>query len=77
MYSRNIEEIKKKHYQEWLLIVVDKVDNATTTPISGRLIAHSHHRDKIYKKLLGFKRKKPVLVSYSEDNMPKDFATAF
>ncbi|MBU1062179.1 MAG: hypothetical protein KJ957_07090 [Candidatus Omnitrophica bacterium] len=77
LYSQTIEEIKKRHRQEWLLISVDKVDESTTTPISGRLIAHSPQRDEIYKKLLVFKRRKPVLISYSEDTAPGNFITGF
>ena len=77
MKSQKIEAIKKRFHRQWLLIAVDKIDESTTTPISGRLIAHTHHRDEIYKKLLSLKRRWPVLVSYSEDTLPKGFVAAF
>ncbi len=77
MITQKIETIKKKFHREWLIIAVSKVDEATTTPISGKLIAHSPRRDDIYKKLLSLKRKWPVLISYSEDTMPKGFIAAF
>ena len=77
MKSQKIETIKKQYHREWLLVAVDKEDEATTTPLTGRLIAHSPHRDEIYGKLVSLKRKWPVLVSYSEDVMPKGFIAAF
>jgi len=77
MHSQKIETIKKRCHNEWLLIAVDKIDETTTTPISGKLIAHSPRRDEVYRKLLSFKRKWPVLVAYSEDTMPKGFVAAF
>lgn len=72
-----IETIKNKFHREWLLIAVDKIDKSTTTPISGKLIAHSPHRDEIYRKLLSLKRRKEILVEYSEDTLPKGYAAAF
>lgn len=77
MYSQNIETIKKRYHREWLLIAVDKVDDSTTTPISGRIIMHSPHRDEIYQRLLFLKRKNNLLVEYSEDKLPKGYAAAF
>lgn len=77
MKTGKITAIKKQFRREWLLIAVDKTDKTTTTPISGRLIAHSPHRDEIYKKLFSLKKRKSVLVEYSEDNLPKGFAAAF
>jgi len=77
MLIQKIEIIKKKFHREWLLIAVDKVDEATTTPISGRLIVHSPHRDEVYRKLLSLKRKRDILVEYSEDKFPKGYAAAF
>lgn len=77
MHSQKIEVIKKKYHREWLLVSVDKVDETTTTPVSGKLIAHSPHRDEIYRKLLSFKRRHNILVEYSEDKLPKGYAAAF
>ena len=77
MKVQKIETIKKHFHREWLLIAVHKMDEATTTPISGKLITHSPHRDEVYRKLLAIKRKWPVLVSYSEDTFPKGVIAAF
>lgn len=78
MGPQKIESIKRRFHRQWLLIAVDKVDKSTTTPISGRLIAHSPYRDEIYSKLLSLKKRIwPVLVEYSEDKLPKGYAAAF
>jgi hypothetical protein len=77
MRTEKIKSIKKRYHREWLLIAVNKIDESTTTPISGKLIVHSPHRDEVYKKLLSIKRRWPVLVSYSEDAMPEGFVAAF
>ena len=77
MRSQKIEAIKRKYHREWLLIAVDQVDESTTTPISGRVIAHSPQRDAIYKRLSALKRRWPVLVEYSEDSLPKGVVAAF
>ena len=77
MKSQGIEVIKRKYHREWLLIAVDKLDESTTTPISGRVIAHSPQRGDIYRRLSTLKRRWPVLVSYSEDTLPKGVVAAF
>lgn len=77
MKSEKIETIKKRFHREWLLISVDKIDESTTTPISGKIISHSPYRDKIYRKLLSLTKKHNVLVEYSEDKLPKGYAAAF
>lgn len=78
MNTLKIEAIKKKFHREWLLIAVDKIDESTTIPVSGKLIAHSPYRDEIYKKLLPLKKRDWLaLVEYSEDKLPKGYAAAF
>lgn len=77
MKSQRIETIKKRYHREWLLVAVNKIDESTTTPLSGKLIFHSPHRDEVYQKLLKLPRKKNILVEYSEDSLPKGFAAAF
>ncbi|MFA4888975.1 MAG: hypothetical protein WC628_05330 [Candidatus Omnitrophota bacterium] len=78
MRSQKIEAIKKRFHRQWLLIQVDKMDESSTTPISGKLLFHSPHRDEIYHKLLPIKNRKWLaLVEYSEDRLPKGFAAAF
>lgn len=77
MKSQKIETIKERFHREWLLIAVDKVDESTTTPISGRVIAHSPHREDIYQMLIKPPKVKKLLVEYSEDSFPKGYAAAF
>lgn len=72
---QRIETIRKKYRKEWLLIAVGKTDFSTTTPLTGRLLAHSPCRDDIYR--LESKHKGHTLTLYSEDGMPKGYAAAF
>ena len=58
-----------------MLIKVDKMDESTTTPISGYLIAHTKIKDEIYKRMM--KTKGRVLVMFTEDKLPKGYAIAF
>jgi len=75
MNTKSIAEFKKQFKHEWLLIAVDKMDDSTTTPLSGRLLAHSKDRDEIYKKMIQYKAL--TLVTYSDDKLPKGYAVAF
>ena len=72
-----IKTIKKRYHREWLLVAVKEMDESTTTPISGRLISHSPHRDEIYQKLLKLPKRENILIEYSDDSLPKGFAAAF
>lgn len=75
MHSEEIETIRKRFRREWLLIAVDKMDEERTIPLTGRLLAHSPHRDEIYAKSSRYKRH--LLIVYSEDGFPKGYAAAF
>jgi len=75
MKTQKIEIIRKRFRREWLLIAVEKMDESTTTPLTGRLLAHSPHRDEIYRKEM--KRKGHTLTVYSENGFPKGYAAAF
>jgi len=77
MKSEKIKTIKKRYSHEWLLIAVDKIDDSTTTPVSGTVVAHSPRRDEIYKKLTQPLEVKKLLLEYSEDTFPEGFAAAF
>lgn len=77
MRTEKIKTIKKRFHRQWLLISVDKVDESTTTPISGKVIAHSPHREDIYQMLIKPPKAKKLLVEYSEDSFPKGYAAAF
>lgn len=74
---QRIEAIKKKYHKQWLLIAVNEIDASTTTPLTGKLIAHSPYRDKIYQKLFLLPHKQNILIEYSEDTLPKGYAAAF
>jgi len=78
MYRRTtqpIEAIRRRYAREWLLIAIDEMDEATTTPVRGRLLAHSPHRHDIYQRSRRYLH--PALIVYSEDGFPKGFAAAF
>lgn len=78
MKIEKINTIKKRFHREWLLIAVAKIDKLTTTPISGKIIAHSPRRDEIYRKLFSLKKRRWLpMVEYSEDKLPKGYAAAF
>lgn len=75
MVTQSIKNIRKKFHNEWLLIRVDKLDRATTTPLSGKLLAHSPNRDIIYRKSLSYKGL--IFIDHSEDKLPEGYAVAF
>ena len=75
MRPQQIEGIRKHFHREWLLIAIDEMDEATTTPLRGRLLAHSPHRDEIDR--ASIKYPKPALVVFSEDTFPPGYAAAF
>ena len=51
------------------------MDDATTSPLSGRLLAPSPHRDEIYRQEMKYKTH--TLTVYSEEGLPKGYAAAF
>lgn len=75
MKKERIETIRKRYKNEWLLIAVDKMDEATSTPVLGHLLAHSKDRDEIYKKMMRYKIH--TFVTCSEDKLRKGLAVAF
>jgi hypothetical protein len=75
MKAQKIQDIRRKFRDEWLLIKVAKLDNATTKPLTGYLLAHSRDRDAIFKKSLAFKG--PIFIDNSQDKLPKGYAVAF
>ena len=70
-----IDSIRKKFHKEWLLIATDKVDETTTTVLTGRLLAHSPDVMDVHKAARRIRCRHTLLV-YSED-WPKDLAAAF
>ncbi|MBI1883892.1 MAG: hypothetical protein HYS08_06765 [Chlamydiae bacterium] len=77
MKAELIDTIKKRYHRGWLLIVVDKMDESTTTPISGRVLSHSPHRDEVYHNLFSLRERRNILVEYSEDKLPQGDVAAF
>lgn len=75
MKSLPIEEIRRRYKREWLLIVVDKMDETTTTPLRGHLLVHSPHRDEVDR--ASIKYPKPALVVFSEDTLPPGYTVVF
>ena len=75
MTSQPIERIRKKFRNEWLLIRVVKLDETTTTPLTGRLLAHSPDRNLIYRRSLAYKGM--ILIDHSADKLPEGYAVAF
>ncbi len=76
MKSEPIGKIRKRFKNEWLLIAVDKMDKARTLPLTGRLLAHSPHRDEIYEEMLH--HKELTLVTHCEPGvLPPGFGAAF
>lgn len=75
--SYKIETLKKRHRREWLLIQVDKVDESSTTPLTGKLIDHHPQVEKVEARLLSLKKVRNILIEYSEDSLPKGMIAAF
>ena len=75
MKSEKINKIRKQFHHEWLLIAVDQMDKSTTTPLTGRLLAHSPHPMEIHKAAMK-SNEKHLMTEYSED-WPEDLAACF
>lgn len=75
MKSKKIEELRKPFHKEWLLIAVDEVDEATSTPSRGRLLAHSPDPLEIHK--MAQKSTEPFLMTEYSEDWPEDLAACF
>lgn len=75
MRTLSIEQWRRRYRREWLLIAVEEIDQTTTTPLRGRLLAHSPRRDEIDDASIRYP--KPALVVFSEDTFPPGYAAAF
>ena len=75
MKSLPIEQIRHRYKRQWLLIAIDEMDEATTMPLLGRLLAHSPHRDEVDRASIKYPR--PALVVFSENKFPPGYAAAF
>ena len=73
--SESIKKIRRRFKRQWLLIAVDRLNEATTTPLTGRLLAHSPHREDIHDASL--RRRGLALITYSGDRLPAGYAVTF
>lgn len=71
---QTIEEIRKQYDHEWLLIRVVDMDETTTTPLTGELLAHHSDPLEIHKEAR--QSSGTLLTVYSED-WPADVAACF
>jgi len=70
----NIEELKKKYKDEWLLIRITMA-NEKDQPLEGEVILHSKNRDEIYEAQKDLKE--DLYITYSGELPKKGFAVAF
>lgn len=74
MPSQKIEDIREQFHNEWLLIAVEKMDDSTTTPLTGHLLAHDPDPLEIHKAALV---EKGLLATLYSDDWPEDLAACF
>ena len=75
MRSQAIHRLRQQFRREWLLIAVGRMDPRTQAPLTGRLLAHSPHRDEIYDQWVHAKGLTVAL--YSDTHLPQGYAVAF
>lgn len=71
MKGQPIQEIVKQFLGEWVLIHVLEMDEETTMPILGELLAHSTKNEDVYEISSNYEGTGNLLVEYSpapEDN---------
>ena len=69
-----IEKIKKKYKDEWLLIKITVADEKDQ-PIEGELLLHSKSRDEVYEAQKDLKD--DLYITYSGELPKEGFAVAF
>lgn len=70
-----IEQLRKAFPKEWLLVEVARFDPKTTTPLAGRLRAHSPSRDLLERQAA--RAKGLIYLVYGTDTLPQGYAAAF
>ena len=75
MIKRSCEKIStliRKYRHQYILVDVHDEDEATTTPLTGQLIAHSHSQNAIYKKLHSLKDwNRPIYICNTDSSFPR------
>lgn len=72
----NIEEIKQKYKDEWVLGEVKRSDELNR-PVDVEVIMHSKNRDDVYDALEKIKDKKHLCTFYTGKIPEKGYAVAF
>jgi len=72
--AMEIEKIKKKYKDEWLLIKITVADDKDQ-PIEGEVLLHSKSRDEVYEAQKDLKD--DLYITYSGELPKKGFAVAF
>ena len=72
---QSIARLRRAFSNEWLLIDVDRFDSRTTTPLTGRLLAHSKLRDPLEKQAA--QSKGLIYLVFGRDTLPQGYAAAF
>ncbi len=70
-----IGQLRRAFPDEWLLIAVERFDRRTTTPLTGRLLAHSKLRDSLEKQAA--KTGGLAYLVFGSDMLPQGYAAAF
>ena len=73
--TKRIAQFRRAFPDEWLLIEVDRFDPRTTTPLTGRLVAHSKVRDPLERKAA--RQKGLVYLVFGRDTLTQGYAAAF
>lgn len=70
----NMEGLKKKYKDEWLLIKITMTDEQDQ-PTEGEVLLHSKNRDEVYEAQKDLKE--DLYITYSGELPKKGFAVAF
>ena len=71
-----IEQIKKQHKNQWILIEVSKED-AVSQPLEGEILKYGSSRDAIYDALLKTPEGSRVAVLFTGKPLKEGYAAAF
>ena len=73
--AERIERLRRAFPNDWLLVEVDRFDPRTTTPLTGRLVAHSKRRDPLERRAAHMKGL--IYLVHGSDTLPQGYAAAF